>query len=184
MFESAWRLERDLFISRSMNGQNWPKIRTRYARLLPLLGSRDDLNWLLGEMLGELGNSHVYVGGGDQGETFAAVRSAHLGVDWALDEGSGRYRLKKIYVGDNTRDEYRSPLAQPGLNIKNGDYVLAINGVELRAPTVPAALMEGLDPSHPIKLMIADSAGGARRQVVVSPVGSEMNLREAGLDFP
>ena len=68
--------------------------------------------------------------------------AALLGVDWALDPASGRYRFATIYPGDNTRDDYRSPLAQPGLDVKAGDYLLAVNGVELRAPTDPDSLLQ------------------------------------------
>ncbi len=137
MFDNAWRLERDLFVIPEMNGVDWKAVHDNYARLLPLAGSREDLNYLIGQMIGEISNSHTYVGDGDDGETAPQVRPGLLGVDWALDAASGRYRIATLYPGDNTRDQYRSPLAQPGLAVKAGDYVLAINGVDLRAPTVP-----------------------------------------------
>ncbi|HTX50001.1 MAG TPA: PDZ domain-containing protein, partial [Caulobacteraceae bacterium] len=121
MFENAWRLERDLFFSPVMNGVDWQAVHDSYARLLPELGSREDLNYLIGEMLGEMSNSHTYVGGGDDGDTGPKVQSALLGADLALDPASGRYRIERIYPGDNTREEYRSPLTQPGLDVKAGD---------------------------------------------------------------
>ncbi|MBB5606390.1 tricorn protease [Janthinobacterium sp. S3M3] len=178
MFNDAWRLERDLFISSTMNGQNWEQVRERYAALLPQLGSRSDLNWLLSEMLGELGNSHVYVGGGDNGDTGPIASPARLGVDWELDQPSGRYRINRIYAGDNTRPAYRSPLRQPGLQVSAGDYVLAINGEELRAPTVPDALLQTSGAAKPVELTIAGRPDGPRRRIRVKPVGSELNLRE------
>jgi tricorn protease len=178
MFDSAWRLERDLFISPAMNGQDWPAVHARYRKLLPLLGSRTDLHWLLGEMLGELGNSHVYVGGGDDGHQADGPPPARLGADWAVDAASGRYRLARIYGGDNTLPDYRSPLYRPGLAIREGDYVLAINGVELRAPVVPDALLDTLAASRPVDLTVAATPEGARRQVRVMPVASELPLRE------
>jgi len=113
MYENAWRLDRDLFFSPVMNGQNWKAIHDSYAKLLPLLGSREDLNYLIGQIQGEIGNSHTYVGGGDDGDTTHKTHTALLGVDWALDQASGRYRFATIYPGDNTRDDYRSPLPSP-----------------------------------------------------------------------
>jgi tricorn protease len=179
MFDNAWRLPRDMFFSTVMNGQDWPAVHERYARLLPQLGSREDLNWLIGQMQGEIGNSHTYVGGGDDGDSTPKVEPALLGVDWALDQASGRYRLARIYPGDNTRDDYRSPLAQPGLQVKAGDYVLAVNGVELRAPGDPDALLQTTDADTPVDLTVADSPGGARRHILVRPVKSELSLHEA-----
>ncbi len=179
MFENAWRLERDLFYSPLMNGDDWKGVHDSYRKLLPLVGSREDLNYLIGQMLGEISNSHTYVGGGDDGDTAPKVRSALLGVDWALDAASGRYRLATIYPGDNTRADYRSPLAQPGLNVKAGDFLLAVNGVELRAPADPDSLLQLADADTTVDLTIADSPGGARRNIVVRPVEKELSLRES-----
>jgi tricorn protease len=179
MFDNAWRLQRDMFFSPVMNGQDWSAVRESYRKLTPQLGSREDLNWLIGQMLGELGNSHTYVGGGDDGDTGPKVHAALLGVDWTLDAASGRYRFTTIYPGDNTREAYRSPLSQPGLNVKAGDYLLAVNGVELRAPTDPDSLMQLADAETTVDLTVSDSASGARRHVVVKPVEKELGVREA-----
>ncbi|WP_160296827.1 S41 family peptidase [Sphingomonas sp. ERG5] len=183
MFDNAWRLERDLFFSPAINGAingvDWPAVRARYAKLVPLLGSRDDLNWLIGQIQGELGSSHLYVGGGDDGDPTPLFQSALLGVDWSLDPATGRYRLARIYPGDNTRAAYRSPLHQPALDVKAGDYVLAINGVDLAAPGTPEALLRVLAASKPVELTVAASPDGPRRKVLVEPVRSERSLREA-----
>jgi tricorn protease len=130
-------------------------------------------------MLGEIGNSHTYVGGGDDGDSTPKVTTAELGVDWTVDPASGCYRLARIYPGDNTREDYRSPLAQPGLAVKAGDFVLAINGVELKAPTDPDALLQAADADTPVDLTVADTPTGPTRHVVVRPVDSELSLREA-----
>jgi len=179
MYENAWRLERDLFFSPVMNGVDWKAVHDSYAKLLPQLGSREDLNYLIGQMIGEISNSHTYVGGGDDGDSSPRVHAALLGVDWTLDAASGRYRLATIYPGDNTREDYRSPLAQPGLDVKAGDYVLAINGVELRAPASPDSLLQLADADTTVDLTVADGPNGARRHVVVKPVDKEISLREA-----
>ena len=177
MFNSAWRLERDFFYSPKMNGVDWSAVRAAYAKLLPLVGSRSDLNYLIGEILGELSNSHTYVGGGDEMPEEQREPTAYLGADFALDAASGRYRLATIYPGDNTREAYRSPLTQPGLDVHTGDYLLAIDGVELRAPVDPYSLLIGKQ-DRTVKLTIAAAADGKRRDVTVQPVKSELALRE------
>ena len=179
MFENAWRLERDLFYSPPMNGVDWKGVHDRYRPLVPLAGSREDLNYVIGQMIGEMSNSHTYVGGGDDADTTPHAHSALLGVDWALDAASGRYRFATIYPGDNTRSDYRSPLTQPGLNVKTGDYLLAVNGAELKAPADPDSLLQLADPDTTVELTIADRPDGARRQIVVTPVDKELSLREA-----
>jgi tricorn protease len=179
MFENAWRLERDLFFSPVMNGEDWKAVHDSYLKLVPLLGSREDLNYVIGQMLGEIGNSHTYVGGGDDGDTTPEAHSALLGVDWALDAASGRYRFAVIYPGDNTRGDYRSPLVQPGLNVKAGNYLLAVNGNDLKAPTDPDSLLQLADANTTVDLTIADSPSGAPRHIVVTPVEKELSLREA-----
>jgi tricorn protease len=177
MFESAWRLERDFFYNTKMNGVDWNAVHASYARLLPLLGSREDLNYLIGEMLGELGNSHTYVGGGDQDDPTEKVPTGLLGADFALDAASGRYRFARIYAGDNTREAYRAPLAQPGLRIGKGDFLLAVDGKDLVAPADPYSLFVGKTEGT-VALTVADAPTGARREVIVEPVKSELHLRE------
>jgi len=177
MFNSAWRLDRDFFFESRMNGVDWPGVRAAYSKLLPLAGSRSDLNYLIGEMQGELGNSHTYVGGGDDMPAEQRAATAFLGADFALDSASARYRLATIYPGDNTREGYRAPLVQPGVDVHAGDYVLAIDGTELRAPADPYSLLVGKQ-DFTVRLTVADSPGGKRRDVVVQPVKNELSLRE------
>ncbi|HEY3786213.1 MAG TPA: S41 family peptidase [Steroidobacteraceae bacterium] len=177
MFNSAWRLERDLFYSPKMNGVDWPAVHAAYGKLLPLVGSRGDLNYLIGEVIGELSNSHTYVGGGDEMPEERRVPTAFLGVSFAPDNASGRYRLATIYPGDNTREAYRSPLTAPGLDVHAGDYLLAIDGKELTTAVDPFSLLAGKQAST-VKLTVSDSPAGKRREVVVQPVKSELELRE------
>ncbi|HEY7929529.1 MAG TPA: PDZ domain-containing protein, partial [Steroidobacteraceae bacterium] len=131
MFHDAWRLERDFFFRPQMNGVDWAGVRRSYERLLPLVGSRNDLNYLIGQIIGELSNSHTYVGGGDRAMSEPRVPSAYLGVDYDTDARTHRTVLAHIYPGDNTRPEYRSPLTEPGLNVHAGDTLLAIDGETL-----------------------------------------------------
>jgi len=177
MFNSAWRLERDLFFSPKMNGVDWQAVRASYAKLLPLVGSRSDLNYLIGEIIGELGNSHTYVGGGEDMPEEKHVPTAFLGADFALDAASGRYKFATVFAGDNTRDKYRSPLTASGVDVRAGEFLLAIDGQELKAPTDPFSLLVGKQDST-LRLTVADAPNGKRRDVTVQPVKNELSLRE------
>ncbi|HEY5048701.1 MAG TPA: PDZ domain-containing protein [Rhizomicrobium sp.] len=177
MFNNAWRLERDLFVNPAMNGVSWQAVHDSYAKLLPLVGSREDLIYLIGEIQSELGNSHTYVGGGDVDDPTDAVSTALLGVDFALANNSDRYSFAKIYPGDNTRPKYRSPLTEPGIDVHQGDVLLAVNGHELKAPADPYSAFVGTD-DQPVTLTVASGANGARRDVTVKPIKNELSVRE------
>ena len=177
MFNEAWRQERDFFFQASMNGVDWNKEKERYAPLLPNAADRFDLNYLLGEMLGELGNSHTYVGGGDY-PNLHPVNLGLLGVDFELDAASGLYRFKKIYAGENWDGSLRSPLTEPGVVAKEGDYLIAVNGRELKAPQAPSELfVNTAEQNVTLTINSQPSATGART-VVVKPISSELALRQ------
>jgi tricorn protease len=177
IFHEAWRLERDLFFNPDMNGVDWPGVEARYERLLPELTCREDLNYLIGEMLGELHNSHTYVGGGDEPAN-EAVPTGLLGVDFGLDAASGRYLFQKIYPGDNSREEFRSPLTEPGVSVKEGSFLLAVDGEELKAPANPYAPFVNTLGRTVTLTVASDPAGTDRRDVVVRPIENELALRE------
>ena len=178
MYHMAWRLERDFFVNPKMNGVDWDEIGARYAKLLPYVGHREDLNYLIGEIQGELSNSHTYVGGGDLNDDRQLVATALLGADYGLDSKSGRYFFEKIYQGDNTRRDFAAPLTQPGLDIHQGDYILAVDGKELKAPTDIYSLFVG-SRGHTVTLTVADDAAGkGKRDVTVETLHDELNLRQ------
>ena len=139
IFNEVWRQERDYFFEASMNGVNWEQERTKYAQLLPYVADRLSLTYILGEMIGELSNSHTYVGGGDYPD-IDGVNVGLLGADFAADTSSGMYRIAKIYPGENWNGNLRSPLTEPGVLVKEGDYLLAVNGRQLRIPQNPDEL--------------------------------------------
>lgn len=176
MFHNAWRLERDFFFRPQMNGVDWAGVRRSYERLLPLVGSRNDLNYLIGEIIGELSNSHTYVGGGDRAMTEPRVASAYLGVDYRSDARTHRTLIAHIYPGDNTRPDYRSPLTEPGLDVHAGDALLAIDGEALTAGEDPERLLVGKQ-HQTVRLTVADADGARRRDVIVSPLDNELLLR-------
>ncbi len=142
IYWSAWRKVRAYFVNPKFNGYNWKRIGERYARLLPLVATRQDLNDLIGNMIGSLDESHMFVFGGDTGLHVPAVPTGLLGARLRLDRHNDRYRIVRIFHGNNTLKNYTAPLAQPGLRVRRGDFLIAINGVPLRGPTNPYALLE------------------------------------------
>ena len=176
MFEQAWRLDRDLFWDPKMNGVDWRVVHDAYARLVPLVGSHEDMVYLLGEMQGELSTSHMFLGGGDQGDPRPAVHTALLGVDFVLDGESGRYKFARVYRGDPSRRRFQAPLGDPALDVRDGDFLLAIDGQTLAAPADPYSLFLGKQGS--ISLTIARSATGPTRTIVIDPTDDEGELRK------
>ncbi len=177
IFGEVWRQERDYFFEPSMNGVNWEKERERYAPLLPYVGDRYDLTYILGEMIGELSNSHTYVGGGDYPD-LKPVNVGLLGADFEADSEHGLYRFKKIYPGENWEADRRSPLAEPGVNVKQGDYLLAVNGHPLRVPQNPYELFVNTVGQNVILTVNSKPGDEGVRQVTVKPIDSEFGLHE------
>lgn len=177
MLAHAWRLDRDVFFNRRMNGSDWPTVYRAYSRLLPLAGSRDDFLYLLGQMQGELATSHAFIGGLDADDASLRVATPRLGADLTLDPASGRYRFAHIFTGDATRPRFRAPFNDPQATIKvvAGDYLLAIDGVDFAAPMDPDALLAG--KNGPLTLTVAAAPDGERRQVTVTPLTSDTELR-------
>jgi len=177
MFEEVYRQERDYFFEPSMNGVDWAKERDKYAQLLPYVADRYDLTYVLGEFIGELSNSHTYVGGGDSPDLHP-VNTGLLGVDFDLDSASGLYRFKKIYPGENWDALLRSPLTEPGVDVKQGDYLLEVNGRPLKSPQNPYELfVNTADENVALTVNSKPSSDGARR-VVVRTIPTEFSLRE------
>lgn len=177
MFEHAWRLDRDLFFSRVMNGSDWQAVHDAYVRLLPLVGSRADMLYLLQQLQGEMATSHAFIVGMDADDPEPPLNTPRLGVDIALDPDSGRYRMAQVYTGDPTRARFRSPLNAPdtGLRIDAGAYLMAIDGTGLRAPLDPDSLMVGKHGE--VMLTVVDAPGAAARTVRVKPAGDDQELR-------
>ena len=177
MLDEVYRQERDYFFEPSMNGVDWKAERDKYAQLLPYVADRYDLNYILGEMVGELSNSHTYVGGGDY-PSLHPVNVGLLGVDFEADDASGRYRFKKIYPGENWEAALRSPLTEPGVDVKQGDYLLAVNGRGLKAPQNPYELFQNTAGQNVTLTVNSKPSEEGARQVVVRPLSSEFKLRE------
>ncbi len=176
IFNEAWRFERDFFYDPDMHGIDWKAQRERYAKLLPYATSRGDLNYIIGQMLGELNVGHAYVGGGDL-ENGDQMGVGMLGVDFKFDSTNNAYQIAKIYHGADWDVTTRSPLDDPGVNVKEGDYLLAVNRERIDASQDPWAAFQGLD-NKTVVLTVNKSPGFSdARDVVVKTLSSESSLR-------
>ncbi len=175
IFNEVWRRFRDFFYVPNMNGYDWAALRDRYQPLLEYVGDRSDLDYVLNEMIAELSNSHTYVSGGDR-EIPDRAPVALPGARFELDHNSGRYRIARVFSGDNAEDNYRAPLTAIGVDARVGDYVLAINGEDLKAPDNPYRLLRN-KADHPVTLTLnrRPVTDGARA-VTFQPITSEDQL--------
>ena len=175
IFNEVWRRYRDFFYVPNMHGFDWEAIRRQYEPLLGHVAHRSDLNYVIGEMIAELTVQHAYIDGGDIALP-ARPRVALPGARFELDRDSGRYRIAKIFRGQNEEEIYRAPLTEIGVDLKVGDYVLAIDGQELRGDDDPYRLLRNR-ADGPVQLTVnsAPSAEGARR-VSYRPIGDEQSL--------
>lgn len=176
MFREAWRVERDFFYDPNIHGIDWANVKKRYEKFLPWVSHRDDLTYLIHYIQRELGTSHAYVGGGDYPEV-KEVNVGLLGTDLEPDPKTGFYRFKKIYQGENWKAERRSPLTEPGVVVKEGEYLIAVEEKIVRYPDNPFKYFENLaDKQVEIKVNDKPSEKGAR-EIKVEPISSEQELR-------
>jgi tricorn protease len=176
MLREVWRLERDFFYDPGLHGVDWEAMGRRYGQLAPYAAHRADLEYLVGELIGELNCSHTYAGGGDLPKV-PRVGTGLLGCDFRLESGADRYRIVDILRERDWNADQRTPLAGPGIDVKEGDYLLAVDGVELRAPTSPYSRFENRVDRQVILKVAADASGKNAREVTVQPIGSETGLR-------
>jgi tricorn protease len=174
IFHDAWRFERDYFYDPGMHGVDWPALRQRYASLIEQSVTRWDVNYVLGELISELNASHTYRGGGDN-ESTQSRGVGMLGVDWARENGA--YRIQRIIRGAPWDAEVRSPLDEPNVNVSEGDYVLAVNGVAIDPSRDPWAAFQGLN-NKTISLTVNDQPTlEDSRDVLVKTLSTETRLR-------
>jgi len=178
IFNDLWRLFRDYFYDENMHRIDWPMMRERYSKMLEACVTRENVNFVLSEMAGELAVGHAYGGGGDLEQPPTRVQVGMLGADFELSNGA--YRITKIFEGAPWDTNGRGPLSQPGIKVKAGDYLLAVNDKPLDVTKDPwAALvgMVGVETSLTVseKPVIDSSA----RKLLVKPIGVDINLRYA-----
>ena len=175
MFEDAWRINRDYFYDPGMHGLDWKAIHDKYAQFLPHLTVRQDLNRVIRAMLSELSVGHSYITNpGDLPEP-KSVPGGLLGADYAFE--NGRYRFAKVYGGLNWTPELRSPLTEPGVNVKAGEYLLAVGGKEVRPPANLYSFFENTSGKL-IEITVGPNPDGkGSRTVSVVPIATELALR-------
>jgi len=175
IFNEVWRRYRDWFYVPNMHGYDWVALREQYKPLLKYVAHRSDLNYVISEMVSELTIQHAYVEGGDF-QIPPRPRVGLPGARFELDKASGRYRISKIFQGENEEDIYRSPLREIGVNVSVGDYVLAIDGEELKGSDDPYRLLRN-KADNPVSLTInSKPTMEGSRNISYRPVTDETNL--------
>ncbi len=175
IYFEAWRQMRDFFFSPMMNGIDWKAMRDKYAALLPFVNHRNDLTYLLGELIGELNNGHTYVADGERPDT-PRIKLGLLGAEFSRDPATRAYRIERILPGENWDKQTRSPLTAVGINVKPGDYILAINGAPVSTlPNLYDALIGTADKQVILRVNSKPSDAGAR-DVTVVPTADEAPL--------
>ncbi len=174
MYREVWRIQRDFFYDPGYHGLDLEATARRYQPYLENVSSVYDLNYLFEEMLGELTASHLYAEGGDMRET-KWVQPGLLGADYKLE--NGRYRFARVHNGENWNPELKAPLTQPGVNVVAGEYLLAVNGRELRDTDNIYSFFEGAAGKSVVLRVGPDPSGASAREVTVVPVWEETDLR-------
>ena len=174
IFTDVWRFERDFFYDPNMHGVDWNDMKVRYEKLLANCVTRWDVNYVIGELIGEMSSSHTYRGGGDIDDG-PVTSFGYLGVNWELSDGA--YQIKDIIADAPWDTEVRSPLLLPGVNVHEGDYVLAVNGQPVDVTKAPWASFAGLaDKTVELTINSKPTMEGARK-VLVKALFDETRLR-------
>jgi tricorn protease len=180
IFSDTWRWYRDFFYDPGMHGRDWKAMGEHYRSYIPWLSSREELNWVLSQMVGELCVSHTYIGGGDMGpgQTVSSpVFTGWLGADLVADQGSGLYRFKKIYGSTDLNLSLAGPLTRPDIDVKEGDYLIAINGTPVKVPQDYYRLLQVI-PEQKVKVTVNRSASAqGAKTYEVTPTRSARQLR-------
>jgi len=175
IYEEGWRIYRDWFYVGNMHGVDWQKMKKKYAQLLPYIGHRADLDYILGELVGELNVGHAYVNWGDF-EQVKRVDTGLLGAELEADKESGRYRVSKIYQGENWNERTRSPLTEQGVDVKEGDYIIRLNGYEVTTKDNPYKFLENTGGKKITITVNSKPSDQGVRTSWIKPVTSELGL--------
>lgn len=174
MFNEVWRIEREFFYDQNLHGLDVQKAHKKYAPYLRSIASRQDLNYLFAEMLGEMTVGHLGVGGGDYPQ-IDRIPTGLLGADYSIE--NGRYRFSKIYNGENWNPQFQAPLTQPGVNVKKGEYLLAVDGQEITSNDNIYKYFEAKTGKQVRITVGANPNFENSREVTVVPIRSESSLR-------
>lgn len=182
LFNDSWRIMRDYFYDPNMHGMDWDAVKSRYEKLLPYVVSREDLNYVIGEMVGELNSSHTYVKGGDIQEP-ENVTVGLLGADFKLDSKKNLFQISKIYNGGEWNSDIYSPLTHPGVGVSEGDYLISVNGVKLDTSKDPWQAFQGLE-GEVVTLTVSSPLNyKEQREIVVKLISRQDDLQLRYLDW-
>jgi tricorn protease len=174
MYHQVWRDERDFFYDPGLHGVNAEAIEKKYQPYLANIASREDLNYLFEEMLGEMTVGHMFISGGDQPEV-KRVSGGLLGADYSVE--NGRYRFTHVYDGENWNPNLKAPLTQPGVNVVAGEYLLAVQGRDVLPSANLYSFFEETSGKSIVIRVGPDPGGAGARDVTVVPVANETALR-------
>ena len=175
IFYEGWRNQRDYLYVPNMHGADWPRMKEMYGQLLPYVNHRADLNYVIDMMGSEISIGHSYVRGGDIPSARDVQPGGLLGADFSID--SGRYKIARIYDNESWNPDLRAPLAEPGADVSVGDYIVAINGEELKTPDNIYRLLDGTANRQTVLSVNSKPSMEGARQVTVVPVTNEQGLR-------
>ena len=175
IFNEVWRRYRDWFYVENMHGFDWAKIGADYKKWLPYVAHRSDLNYIISEMCSELTVQHAYIDGGDFNLP-PRVRVALPGARFEVDKAANRYKISKIFAGQNEEDIYRSPLTEVGSDAKVGEYVLAINGEDVTAAKDIYQYLRGKADSTVTLTVNGTPTTQGSRTVTFRPITNESDL--------
>jgi tricorn protease len=174
VFTDAWRLERDFYYESGMNGLDWQAMRAKYEPLASRATCAQDMRFVIGELIGELATSHTYISTGDRRRRAERVNVGMLGADWSVDEAAGRWRIDTIYRVPDWSRGVVPPLVGPGIDVREGDLLIAVDGHSVAADREVYAEFQGL-AGEQVRLTL--ERNGRRHESLVTPLASERRLR-------
>ncbi len=175
IFDESWRQMRDFFYAPNLHGVDWEQVRKKYEPLLPFVNHRADLTYVIGEMIAELSAGHTYVGGGDLPQK-ERIKTGLLGAIIEKDESSKYFRIARILKGQNWEEDVRSPLTEIGVDAREGDYILAVDGKPTDQMTdIYQSLVNTVGKQVRLKLNSKAEESGSRETIVV-PIADEQPL--------
>jgi tricorn protease len=176
IFLDGWRIYRDFFYVENLHEIDWEGFHERYSALLPYLNHRMDLDYIFGEIIAETNTGHAYVDYGDF-ERVDRIDTGLLGAELVADHQNGRYVISKIYAGENWNGNLRSPLTAQGIDIREGDYLISIEGNDVTTAMNPYRFLENrTDKATRITINSSPDAAGATT-FTIHPINSELDLK-------
>ncbi|SHI86364.1 tricorn protease [Tangfeifania diversioriginum] len=175
IYNDGWRIFRDYFYVENLHEVDWKSIKDKYSKLLPYVGHRADLDYILSEMVSESNTGHAYVNWGDF-ENPERVEGGLLGAHLEPDSNAGRFRIAEIYPGENWNNSRRSPLTEVGVDVNEGDYLISLNGQEIKTGENPYRFLEN-SANELMEITVSKNADGSdARTSLIKPIKSELEL--------